>query len=128
LLNSFSRSVVGKRVYDAQGRLLQRHFRESFDGTFVNPATGKVALWTQHDTYIHNLAVPGDDATGTTQVSGLSTRVWTPNGGTILTDAGTFRFDVASDEVLNASAHHPFDDYFRLGDADALERLCTALS
>jgi hypothetical protein len=46
LLASFSRSVVGKRTYDADGNLLQRHFRESFDGTFRNPDTGRVALWT----------------------------------------------------------------------------------
>jgi hypothetical protein len=62
--------------------LLQRHFRESLDGTFRNPDTGLVAPWTQHDTVIQNLAVPGDAATGTEQVSGLITRVWLPNGGT----------------------------------------------
>jgi hypothetical protein len=37
LLSSFSRSVVGKRTYDADGNLLQRHFREDVDGTFRNP-------------------------------------------------------------------------------------------
>src|SRR4051812_7741447 len=34
LLVSQSRSVVGKRLYDADGNLLQRHFREYLDGTF----------------------------------------------------------------------------------------------
>jgi len=128
LLVSQSRSVVGKRFYDADGNLLQRHFRESLDGTFSNPDTGLGALWTQHDTVISNLAVPGDTATGTEAVSGLDSRVWLPGGGTILTDAGRFVVDVAADEVVKISAHHPFDEYFRLGDPAALAPLCAALA
>jgi hypothetical protein len=63
LLISLSRSVVGKRTYDADGNLLQRHFREYFDnGRFLNPDRGLVAFWTQHHTDIQNLAVPGDPA------------------------------------------------------------------
>ena len=38
LLVSQSRSVVGKRTYDAAGNLLQRHFRESLTGTYTDPA------------------------------------------------------------------------------------------
>lgn len=123
LLASFSRSVVGKRTYDADGNLLQRHFRESLDGTFRNPDTGQVALWTQHDTVISNLAVPGDQATGTESVSGLLTRVWLPGGGTILTDAGRLLFDAATGELVKMSAHHPLV----LGDPSALASLCAAL-
>ena len=37
LLLSQTRSVVGKRFYDASGDLLQRRFRESFAGSFTNP-------------------------------------------------------------------------------------------
>ena len=126
LLSSFSRSVVGKRFYDADGNLLQRHFREYFDNaTFLNPDTGKVALWTQHDTVIDNLAVPGDTSTATESQSGLLTRVWLPDGGTILSDTGRVLF--APDEVLHASAHHPFLDYFS-GDPTALAALCAALA
>ena len=120
LLFSQSRSVVGKRTYDADGNLLQRHFRESLDGTFRNPDTGLVALWTQHDTVIHNLAVPGDLATGTEAVSGVLTRVWLPDGGTILTDAGRLVQNDATGELVKLSAHHPFV----LGD---LAPLCAAL-
>ena len=126
LLASFSRSVVGKRTYDAAGNLLQRHFRESFDGSFRNPDTGRVALWRQHDTIIHNLAVPGDQDTGTESHSGLW-RVWLPDGGTILTDAGRLIFVEATGEAVKASAHHPFDTYYRLGDPSALAALCAAL-
>ena len=127
LLVTQHRSVVGKRVYDAGGNLLQRHFREFFDGTFTNPDTGLVALWTQHDTVVHNLRIPGDLASGTTMISGLGTRVWVPSGGTVLTDAGTALIASATDEVVTLSAHHPFDDYFRLGDASALAPLCAAV-
>ena len=123
LLASFSRSVVGKRTYDADGNLLQRHFRESLDGTFRNPDTGRVALWTQHDTVISNLAVPGDQATGTESSSGLLTRVWLPGGGTILTDAGRLLFDAATGELVKVSGHHPLV----LGDPSALAALCAAL-
>lgn len=128
LLNSYERSVVGKRFYDADGNLVQRHFREYLNGTFVNPSTGQIALWTQHDTVINNLALPGDVTTGTEQITGLSSRVWAPGGATILTDAGQVLIDVASDEVRRASAHHPFDDYYRLGDASALAALCAAVA
>jgi hypothetical protein len=123
LLASFSRSVVGKRIYDADGNLLQRHFRESLDGTFLNPDTGRVVLWTQHDTVISNLAVPGNQATGTESVSGLLTRVWLPGGGTILTDAGRLVADAATGELVKVSAHHPLV----LGDPSALATLCAAL-
>ncbi len=127
LLISQTRSVVGKRLYDAGGNLLQRHFRESLDGTFTNPDTGLVALWTQHDTVIHDLAVPGDDTTGTEHISGLSTRAWLPDGGTIITDAGTTVFPEGTDGVLKESGHHPFLDYFAFGDTSALDPLCAAL-
>jgi hypothetical protein len=121
LLDSHSRSVVGTRTYDADGNQLQRHFRESFDGTFRNPATGRVALWTQHDTVISNLAIPGDSATGTESISGLDSRVWLPDGGTILTDAGRSVVDVATGEQIKASANLG-------GDPSELAALCAALA
>jgi len=127
LLDSHSRAVVGKRTYDAEGNLLQRHFIESLHGTFTNPDTGKVALWSQHDTVIQNLAVPGDANSGTEQITGLTPRVWLPDGGTILTDAGYTLLDVATDETLSESAHHPFDAYFGSGDTAALAPLCATL-
>ena len=127
LLFSQQRSVVGKRFYDADGNLTQRHFRESFDGTFSNPDTDKVATWTQHDTVKHDLAVPGDVTSGTTHISGLFARITGPNGATILTDTGMFLVVEGTGETLHASAHHPVDDYFANGNAAALAPLCDAL-
>src|SRR4051794_25470927 len=126
LLITQSRSVIGTRLYDAGGNLLQRHFRESFDGTFTNPDTGLLALWTQHDTVIHILSIPGDDSSGTEHISGLDTRAWLPGGGTIITDAGTMITNTAGD-VASASGHHPFLDFFVSGDTSALDPLCAAL-
>lgn len=128
LLYSQSRSVVGKRLYDADGNLVRRHFREYFSGTFTNPDTGRVAIWRQHDTVLHKLTVPGDVSSGTISFSGLWTRVWSPSGGTILTDSGLLVQDAATGETLDASAHHPFDAYFGQGDTDALAPLCEALA
>ena len=127
LLFAQSRTVVGKRFYDSDGSLLRRHFREYFDGTYTNPDTGGVALWTQHDTVVHDLAVPGDQSTGVTKISG-SLRIWSPSGATILTDAGVAVLAEDTGELLHASAHHPFDDYFALGDESALAPLCEALA
>ena len=127
LLFSQQRSVIGKRFYDGDGNLTRRHFRELFDGTFTNPDTGKVATWTQHDTIVDDLTVPGDLSTGITHLSGLFTRVTGPNGGTVLNDAGMFLIDAGSGESLHQSANHPFDDYFANGDTAALAPLCNAL-
>jgi hypothetical protein len=127
LRDSQTRSVVGKRTYDADGNLLQRHFRESFDGTFTNPDTGRVATWTAHDTVIHNLATPGDDTSGTEKVSGSYMRIFVPGAGTVVNDAGTLIFDEATEDLLKESGHHPFVDYFVFGDQSGLEPLCAAL-
>jgi hypothetical protein len=128
LVFSQTRSVVGKRFYDADGNLNQRHFRESFTGTFTNPVTHNVAIWNQHDTVIHNLAVPGDVTTGTTKVSGQLSRVWLPGGGTILSAAGVVLIEESSGEVIRSGGKHPFDDYFTGTNPDALAPLCDALA
>lgn len=128
LTYSQSRSVVGKRLYDAGGDLLQRHFREQFDGTLTNPVSGRSAVWTQHDTVLHNLSTPGDVGSGTIQFSGLGFKVSVPGRGTVLTDAGTTLVDAATDEVVRVSGHHPLDDYFRLGDASAISAICDAVA
>ncbi len=127
LLFSQNRWVVGKRDYDADGDLLQRHFRESYLGDFSNPVTGRRVLWEQHDTFMHNLTVPGDVDSGVFKISGQYTRVYRPNGGTVLTDTGTFAQDPLSGEILSGSHKHPLNDYFINGNADALDALCDAL-
>ena len=128
LLVSQTRDVVGKRFYDANGDLLQRHFREDLRGTLTNPATGKSVDWVARNTLIHNLATPGDIASGTTKVTGQQARVFVAGGGTILLDAGRIVVDEATGEILGSSGPHHFDDYFVRGDADALRAVCDAIA
>ncbi|HEY3335287.1 MAG TPA: hypothetical protein VGK16_08665 [Candidatus Limnocylindrales bacterium] len=127
LLFSQERSVVGKRTYDGDGNLVQRHFRETLSGTFTNPHTGTSVPWFQHDTIVHDLSVPGDLDSGTIRTTGLLTRVWVPGGGSVLLDAGTILEDSATGDLIHEGGMHPFRDYFANGDADALQALCDAL-
>ena len=127
LVFSQERSVAGKRIYDANGDLVQRHFREWMSGTYSNPDTGESVPWEQHDTIVHNLSVPGDVDSGTIRITGLITRAWLPGGGSILLDAGTILEDFATAELIHEGGPHPFRDYFADGDASALQPLCDAL-
>lgn len=124
---SQERAVVGKRLYDAGGNLVQRHFREWMWGTFTNPDTHESLPWEQHDTIVHDLAVPGDLDSGAIRITGLLTRAWLPGGGSILLDAGTILEDFATGELVHAGGPHPFRDYFADGDASALHAICDAL-
>lgn len=123
-----TRSVVGRRIYDADGNLTKRHFREDFKGTFTNPSTGQSVDWVTHATNIHVLAIPGDLASGVTSGAGLSIRVSEPGGGTVLIDAGRLVFDAAAGDIIASAGPHHFDDYFVRGDVDALQPLCDALA
>jgi hypothetical protein len=126
LLFSQSRSVVGKRTYDAEGRLLQRHFREELAGVLTNPVTGRIVPWTQHDTVIHDLSVAGDVDSGTTKITGLTSRFFLPGGGTVLVDAGTTIHD-ATGALVREGGPHPLVDYFELGDGAAVKPICDAI-
>jgi hypothetical protein len=128
LLFSQTRSVVGKRFYDAEGLLLQRHFRESLTGSLSNPDTGLRVDFIGHATVIHNLAVPGDVTTGITSSTGLPGRFFVPGGGTVLIDAGRLVLDESNGEILSSHGPHHFDDYFVRGDAHALDPICDAVS
>ena len=125
LLLSQNRWVVGKRFYDADGNLLQRHFREELIGELTNPDTGKSVPWIQHDTVLHNLSVPGDLDSGITRITGLTSRFYLPGGGTVLMDAGTSTQTV--DALLFEAGPHPLNDYFVNGDAAAFEPVCDVL-
>ena len=128
IFEAWTRSVVGRRIYDVDGNLLKRHFREDFVGTFTNPSTGVTVDWVTHASNIHVLSIPGDLASGVSSGSGLSIRITAPDGGTVLIDAGHLVFDGATGDFLASHGPHHFDDYFARGDADALQPLCDALA
>ena len=127
LLFSQTRSVVGKRFYDADGFLLRRHFHEDVSGTWTNPVTGATAYFAGGFTTLHDLSVPGDPGSGISQLTG-SVRIYSPGGGTIVhADAGRLVFDEGAGTVLSQSGQHPFEDFFGNGDSSALDDFCSAL-
>ena len=125
LINSFTRSVVGTRFYDADGNLVRRHFRESFVGTFTNPETGLTATYVGHTWILNDLTVPGDLSTGSTLIAGPAGRITGPDGQTIVMDVGSFVESPTG--VLRESGPHAFYEYFELGETAALQPLCDAL-
>jgi hypothetical protein len=126
VLDTWSRSVVGKRVYDSEGLLLRRHFNDRWDGTFTNSVTGATADYEQRDTYLHDLAVPGDPGTGDERQT-THFRVTTPRGSTVL-ESGHVVIAHEEDAVVFASGKHALADYFDNGDASAVQPICDALS
>ena len=128
IFESWTRSVVGRRIYDADGNLLKRQFREDFAGSFTNPSSGVTVDWVTNATNIHILSVPGELASGVSSGAGLSIRITAPDGGTVLIDAGRLVFDGATGDILESHGPHHFDDYFARGDVDALQPLCDALA
>lgn len=127
LLVSQTRAVVGKRFYDAGGDLLRRHFREDFTGSLRNQLTGNSARWVAHNSLVHDLAVPGDIASGTMRVSGQQIRVFSDRGSVLL-DAGRVVVDESTGEILSYAGPKHFDDHFVRGDADALDAVCAAVA
>lgn len=125
VLDTSTRSVEGRRYYDRNGNLTQRHFREVIVGTLTNSFTNTSVSYDQGDTIIHNLAIPGDVDTGTETITG-SLRVHQLNGGIVLVDVG--RTVLAADGTLiTETGQHPLDAYFVFGDTSALQPLCDAL-
>jgi hypothetical protein len=126
VLDTWSREVTGKRIYNGDGLLVRRHFRDTWAGTFTNSATGATVAYEQRNTYLHNLAVPGNPGSGEEQQTThlrLMTRV-----GSVVLESGRVVINHDEDAVVSASGIHAFAAYFDDGDADALQPICAALS
>ena len=126
VLDTWSRRVVGKRFYTSDGLLLRRHFDDKWDGTFTNSVTGVTARYEQRNTYLHDLAVPGDQGTGTERQT-THLRLETSHGSVVL-EAGRVVLMHEEDAVVFASGKHAFGEYFDEGNVDALQPVCDALS
>jgi hypothetical protein len=126
VLDTWHRSVQGKRLYSSDGLLLRRHFSDSWDGTFTNSVTGATVAYAQRGTYLHDLTVPGDNATGLERDT-IRLRVFGANG-TVLIQAGRTVLARSDDQIVFQAGQHPFDEYFGQGDSTALEPLCEALA
>jgi hypothetical protein len=127
VVSSDTRTVTGRRYYDENGNLTQRHFRQVLVGTFTNPLTGVSLDYAESTTIIHDLSVAGDLSSGTETFTG-STRLSLPQGGTVLVDAGRVVIDESDGTMLFEAGQHHFDAYFVYGDTSALQPICDALS
>lgn len=127
LIEVNTRAVVGKRFYDGEGLLLRRHFRDEWEATITNPATGRSATYLQTTRILHDLAVPGDNTTGSEEVT-TRVRVINDAGSTIFVDAGRTVLHEADGAIEFQAGKHRFDDYFVNGNASALAPLCAAVA
>ncbi len=125
VLDTWTRSVEGKRFYDADGLLVRRHFSDRWQGTFTNPDTGATVSYTRRNSYLHDLAVPGDVATGVEHDT-LRFLLTTPKGNVVL-ESGVVVLSKEDDSITFEAGKHRFDDYFA-GDPAALAAVCDALS
>jgi hypothetical protein len=115
------------RYYDESGRLTRRIFEDhntSAEAEFFNPLTGAVVPYTQHDTTVGVLAVPGDLGTETQTQTGENI-YRDPAGGVVFLNAGRTVVGPDGDEEF-AAGPHSFDRYFS-GDTTVIEPLCRAL-
>jgi hypothetical protein len=125
LIDSFTRSVVGTRAYDSDGDLLRRHFEESSQRLVHESGDWLGRDYIGHDKILNHLAVPGDQPTGTTIISGPSMRTTGPEGQTVVMDVGSFLEGPTG--LIRESGQHAFFEYFELGETAALQPLCEAL-
>lgn len=126
VLDTWTRSVTGKRVYSGDGLLLRRNFDDWWQGTLTNSVTGATTSYVQRNTYLHDLAVPGDVGTGNERQT-THLRLVTAHGSTVL-ESGHVVIAHESDSVLFASGKHAIADYFDNGDTAAVQPICDALS
>src|SRR5262245_45717273 len=85
VLDTWTRSVRGTRYYNADGQLLRRHFNDEWAGVLTNSVTGATVTYRQHNTYLHDLATPGDVGSG---IERDTTHLRVTSGGTVVIEAG----------------------------------------
>ena len=125
ILDTFTRTVVGKRFYDANGLLLRRHFHDDWVGTWTNSVTGATVPYDQQTMVIHDLTTPGDNSSGAERATGFL-RFYSSHG-TVLIDVGRVVTAVADGALLFLSGQHPIGEFIN-GDPTALDPLCDALA
>ncbi len=120
-----NRSVQGTRDYDSNGNLTLRHFHEVVTGTLSNPLTHTAVSYSARGNTLHDLSIPGDILSGTQVLTG-SFRIYRPQGGSVLIEAGR-TVSTGDGTFIRESGPHPLQDYFVFGDTAAVQPLCDAL-
>ena len=126
VLQTPNRAVNGLRWYNQDKKLVEKRYTEDGYGTYKNTVTGAILKYVQND-IVHTMpSVPGDESTGTVTVTGVQARVFRPNGRTVLIDVGVSTYGGDGSFISHVGVH-PLDDYYALGDTDALQPICDAL-
>src|SRR3954452_6666817 len=84
LLETSQRHTQTQRFYNSDLLLTKKITQEWIDGILYVPATGKLVHWTDVDTGIDRLTVPGDPATGTGINSGAIIHLYPAGGGSVV--------------------------------------------
>ena len=113
------------RYYNSDGNLTRRVLRDEVSGQFINPSTGTVVPWTQHEIHTTVLAVPGDFSSATETIVGQFV-ITMPHLGAVALEAGRVIQDANGNNEFRAGPQD-FLDYYANGDTSAVEELCGAL-
>jgi hypothetical protein len=113
------------RYYNSDGNLTRRVLRDDVNGQFINPTTGTVVPWTQHEIHTTVLAVPGDFSSATETIVGQFV-ITVPHLGAVALEAGRVIQDANGNNEFRAGPQD-FLDYYANGDTSAVEELCGAL-
>ena len=126
-MSNQTRSVNGIRWYDHDLKLTEKRYSEYLNGVYKNPLSGASVNYSGKDVVHVLLTVPGDTNTGTVTVTGLTQQVFGHDGRPVLVDLGVSMY-AGDGTFISHTGEHPFDDYFLLGDTDALQPICDALA
>jgi hypothetical protein len=125
LLDNGTQDVDATRWYDRDGNLTRRIRTLLFRGSFLSdPATGKTIGYSQHNTDVDDLAVPGDFASSTFTGHG-HLNITVPGAGAVIVDAGRQVFDPAGNLEFSAGPTD-LDSYFN-GLTSVVGQLCAYL-
>ena len=115
------------KKFDTDGNLVRRVFHDHYTfGQFSNPLNGAVVPYTQTDTRIDVLAVPGDLDSATETTTWSSVFHLPGSGAPVFWNSGrTVQFPILGPTEFSAGRL----DFFQLSDGDTsvLDPLCAAL-
>jgi hypothetical protein len=116
-----------RRYYDENGNWLRRELHDTYnDAQWSNPLTGKTAPYTQRNNEMFVLATPGDEATGTSSVTGELV-MKSGTGAPVLFQTGR-QVHSPTGDLLSSAGRADITAFFEQGDQHALDLLCAALS
>jgi hypothetical protein len=117
------------KKFDTDGNLVRRVFHDHYSfGQFSNPLSGKAVPYTQTDTRIDVLAVPGDPGSATETTTWQSLFHLPGAGAPVFWNSGrTVQFPIFGPTEFSAG-RLGFWQLFDAGDTSVLDPLCAALA